>query len=474
MPVMDLQPAVRGFAMLLALACGCTSGAPAGDRLGSAGPAQGRRLRPRYYFHGDRKLMEADIHDLQLDLICRMAEAPDGTLRCQPLREFDLEFLDPDCQQPFVTFARAQAEPYVGIPVRGPKGQYWEETYRAVASGQVITTRYHRFSSASPCEGDPIPPLTVYPLERVTDQMARGTLERGPVRDGVAALFFQAEGRPVGSWAWFDVKLDRPCTVPYTDARTLVTAADGSPRCLPGATRVGAEGVFSDADCQRPMSGWSEGADTGPSIGTSIVGADACSSQVHVYRLDRPVATPAYLKRYPFETCTPAPAGVVWQTINEVPPGELPAGRLQVVDGPERVRPRVVTTAADSQLGRHAWDEALGEFCEPRRTIDGQLVCAPALVFTNRRKFADPQCTSPLIQAPLPGCGGWNAASLLDDQVGGRLAKVFRVGAPYHGPIFESFGGSCRPEIVPLVSDTYVLGEEIPLSSLAELRTDEP
>jgi hypothetical protein len=259
----------------------------------------------------------------------------------------------------------------------------------------------------------------------------------GPARDGWAPQTLEGDDGAREFYGWKNVAEGYTCFFGRT--------ADGVMRCLPGDASVGSYGgdQFADPQCQTPaatafISGCAQAAYVS-------VGAECAGGEVH----RGGARIPAAYHHDSQGKCAPAPPTnlAAFAVGPVVPPGQFPEVKYAPGAGTTRLRPvYVVGMPEPTPVSGFLWDTALQTRCD----ASGER-CYPApapLTFVGH--FSDSACTQNLVADDGPCTldarfvrASPFAGAAADPSSGAPLSDVYRLGAPYSGPVFGFADGPC-------------------------------
>ena len=137
-------------------------------------------------------------------------------------------------------------------------------------------------------------------------------------------------------------------------------------------------------------------------------------------------------------------------------------GKLNVDDGPGRLRTRYINDTDATPLAAGIFDDELGTPCAPAVALDGATRCLPpwrAPLYRDGTAFTDAACTAP-VTARLFAEPGFAATG------DGYVA----VDAPWEGPVFVRNADRCDPSSIPTL---YTTGEALAPAVFVALTLEE-
>jgi hypothetical protein len=158
------------------------------------------------------------------------------------------------------------------------------------------------------------------------------------------------------------------------------------------------------------------------------------------------------------------------------PDGTLPDGGKVVQSAPgtggtsgTRLKARTYNAEDGSQQFIGWFDSQRNENCGFQMAADGKIRCLPSGTSVEAGFFGDTGCTQPLATMQT-GCAPPASYALADASDPGacepRRFKVLTLGAKHAGDAYRGAPGSCIKNTLPVGTDLYDTGAEVPASSL--------
>ena len=232
---------------------------------------------------------------------------------------------------------------------------------------------------------------------------------------------------------WFDSLLAVDCAF-----RRL---ADGSSRCVPGATQVTVR--YRDQTCTDRVFWSSSTLPGGPAYYQTSEGC-----QVRYWRDPQAVAVPSPLYMVDFSgACVmTSPTGGTYYTATEVPSTDFVAETLTLEPAGSELMLRVRTTADGARELLHLFAPALDSGCRYDRMPDGSVRCAPRLFADPGEQsppsFADAACTQSVrTYAPCEAVPEHKLFTTTPRAC--APSHEYAPISPYSGPVYDLIGAQC-------------------------------
>lgn len=415
------------FAVVLLVGCGGTEpDLPSGDTFVS-----GTRLRAVYLDGGDGAVVLDHWHDLELDITCQFAEAPDGQVRCLPDTLRNLGYRDAACQEPLV-LPEPDLQPMIATRSPGCPGSLARARPFLLGEQRVMDATFRR-----DYEGTCVPwlPSGVEMIELVEvdpTSFVRASLATVGRDGGGGSLVVRGD----------DGSYDVLAAVDDQGSRCRVVE-DGV--CVPDEIPVVTGALFGDASCARPVGGVELAPDCPAPTRGRAYSLDSCA-HTGVLAMGGEV-DPDVLFLDEGEACAPVTAQPESRYFEVADASLSPFFPVDVVDvGTGRLRRSQVVNTAGVILGpRRLWlwrDTQLDVDCYEQ---DGRCFPEEEIPQIGGGYFADEVCTQPLYFAAETTCGPSDIPTWVRRTADlGATVSVHPVGDAHTGPIYEGSATTCQ------------------------------